>query len=93
MDAKDMCKSWILNNTNKRKTVNNKIHSYRLKHIVERLNDTYIPEDCFIQAAIDLGYEYDQNSSCFNMSFEKYKDNVKRDLSLDPFKIFYEYHK
>ncbi len=51
------CMSWLSLHARPRKTVNRRVHSYLLKHEVERWHGRiYIHEDSFIAAASALGY-------------------------------------
>lgn len=58
-EAVDLCVQWLLqvDGLERRKTVNEKIGSYTLKHIVERHYDTYIANGEFICAALYLEYK------------------------------------
>jgi len=58
-EAVDLCVQWLLHfdGLERRKTVNEKLGSYTLKHIVERHYDTYIANGEFICAALYLGYK------------------------------------
>ena len=65
---------WIKNNCIPRKSINKDFSSYWLKHVCERNMGHYIPNGCFIAAALANGYEYQNNcgfgyvNACFNMS-------------------------
>ena len=69
------CKEWITKFTTKRKTINDKHWSYGLKHKVEKWVGFYIPNGAFIQAAVELGYDYKRVrkglNANFNMSFPR----------------------
>jgi hypothetical protein len=54
----ELCKKWIEYNTSRTKTIRPKLGSYQFKHIVERSCGVYISNGAFIQAAIELGYDY-----------------------------------
>ncbi|MDA0244636.1 MAG: hypothetical protein OT477_14550 [Chloroflexi bacterium] len=78
----EICKQWINQFASKRKTINDSHGSYELKHKVEKWAEKYVCNGAFIQAAIDLDYDYKQigntPNAVFNMSFprkgtEKYK--------------------
>lgn len=72
-----ICKRWINEFVNKRKTINEDRSSYGLKHKVEMwAEDTsYVSNGAFIKAAVDLGYKYrrirDTPNAFFNMSFPR----------------------
>lgn len=73
------CSEWIDQFATKTKTIRPSTSAYVLKHKVEewlresRHKDTYIPEEAFTQAAVNLGYEASSGKdyTCFNMSFKK----------------------
>lgn len=73
------CSEWIDQFATKTKTVRPSTSAYVLKHKVEewlresRHKDTYIPEEAFTQAAVNLGYEASSGKdyTCFNMSFKE----------------------
>lgn len=70
----DLCKQWIRQFVDPRKTVNTKgSSSYGLKHAVENWAGTYILNGAFIVAAIEEGYKYKRSgpNAHFNMSFKK----------------------
>lgn len=73
----EVCKRWINEFIGKRKTINDEYSSYGLKHKVEKwAEDTdYISNGAFIQAAVDLGYEYrrirNSPNAFLNMSFPR----------------------
>jgi hypothetical protein len=54
----ELCKKWIKHNCLQTKTIRPKLGSYQFKHIVERNCGVYISNGAFIQAAIELGYDY-----------------------------------
>lgn len=67
--ALDFCRDRLT----KIKTINNRIGSYGLKHIVERECGLYIPNGGFIAAAIAAGFTYKRYihsgpNCCFNIS-------------------------
>jgi|TARA_R100001530_G_scaffold2059_1_gene3483 hypothetical protein len=67
------CK-WIKDNCISRKSINKDFSSYWLKHVCERNMGHYIPNGCFIAAALANGYEYQNDcgfgevNACFNIS-------------------------
>lgn len=69
----DICKLWIAEFIDARKTINHKRGSYALKHYVEDWADHYIPNGAFIQAAIELGFIFEVSgpNAWFNMSFTR----------------------
>jgi len=67
----DICKLWIKKFIDPRKTINTRHGSYSLKHFVEDWAGHYISNGAFIQAAIELGFNYRNRgpNAWFNMSF------------------------
>ena len=65
---------WIKNNCTPIKTINRDFSSYWLKHVCERNMRHYIPNGCFIAAALANGYRYKNDygfgyvNACFNIS-------------------------
>ena len=67
---------WIKDHCIPRKTINPDHSSYWLKHVCERNMGHYIPNGCFIAAALALGYKYRSGhhygfgdvNACFNIS-------------------------
>ena len=49
---------WIKNNCIRRRSINKDFSSYWLKHVCERNMRHYIPNGCFIAAALANGYRY-----------------------------------
>jgi hypothetical protein len=93
----DFCKKWIIDNATMTKNIRSDYTSYTFKNFVEEdsiiitVEDGdeekegpyfYVSNGAFIQAAIELGYKYKQESpgspnACFNMTCEYYsKDRV-----------------
>jgi hypothetical protein len=71
----DICKLWIKKFIDPRKTISTQHRSYGLKHFVEKWAEHYIPNGAFIQAAIELGFNYRMRgpNAWFNMSFIRAK--------------------
>lgn len=69
----DICKIWIRKFVDPRKNINKRRNSYNLKHFVEDWAGHYIPNGAFIQAAIELGFNYRNRgpNAWFNMSFTR----------------------
>jgi hypothetical protein len=69
----EICKLWIEEFIDVRKTINGERSSYALKHYVEEWADYYIPNGAFIQAAIELGFNFESSgpNAWFNMSFTR----------------------
>lgn len=65
----DICKQWIATRIEPRKMINHRRSSSTLAHDVEWSTGQYIPNGAFIQAAIELGFEYEpfDRIACFNM--------------------------
>ncbi|MEN6574952.1 MAG: hypothetical protein ABFD90_01320 [Phycisphaerales bacterium] len=73
-----LCKAWILEWIDKRKTINLKYTSYYLKHAVEAFSSTYVSNGAFIQAAMESGFnvkpvEVNSVNAYFNMSFKRFE--------------------
>lgn len=77
------CELWIKQFCAIQKGINKKINSYGLKHLAENWNSG-LPENCkyvssgaFIQAAVNLGYNYarigNSQNALFNMRVNKGK--------------------
>jgi hypothetical protein len=66
-----LCEKWIREFVTPRKAINTKHSSYGLKHAVERWTGEYVSNGAFIQAAVNLGYEYRKigPDAYFNMTF------------------------
>lgn len=92
-----LCEKWINQYCKHRKTINIKITSYGLKHAVERWSipltgeRIYILNSAFIQAAINLGYKYENSAlpgyqltpnAMFNMSFPHKGTRLYREACL-----------
>ena len=76
----DICKSWIKDNAISKESINTKLSSYTLKHLVEDSSlakdssINYVANGAFIKAAIELGYKYKQVGDLnaqFNMVIKK----------------------
>jgi hypothetical protein len=68
--------NWVLQgNARKRKTINRKVSSYGLKHVVEKDIGQYIGNDSFIAAMDTLGFDKEQIKGTpnyfFNIHLEK----------------------
>jgi hypothetical protein len=62
--------NWVLQgNARKRKTINRKVSSYGLKHVVEKDIKRYIGNDSFIAAMDTLGFEKKQIKGTPNYFF------------------------
>lgn len=69
-------KTWILENCEKRKTINKKHSSYELKHIFERSPDGfYLTNGAFKGAMLDAGY--DKHSIGINWCFAIAERSIK----------------
>lgn len=66
----ETCKKWLAEFARKRKSINDRRWSYSLKHTVERWADLYISNGAFIQAAIELGYNYKRVQNGLNANFD-----------------------
>jgi hypothetical protein len=69
-----LCREWIRENVGRRKTINHARNSYGLKHVVERVTETYITNGAFIRAALDEGFEIEpcgKKNAYFNFSYRK----------------------
>lgn len=82
-DEIEYCREWLQKYSYKRKTINNRVSSYSMKHIVESkahedgMCDGYITNGSFIVAALMEGYAMDsiyEYNPHFNMNF--YDDGV-----------------
>lgn len=78
-----VCRAWIRMWIDKRKTINKKHGSYRLKHFVEEMNDGHISNGAFIQAAFEEGFiikPFGPNSpnAYFNMSFVRIEKELRK---------------
>jgi hypothetical protein len=62
-------RDWIEVNCLYRRTINKKLPSYSLKHVVERDIGLYVPEELLIDAMIRKGYDLEKSNigTCFNM--------------------------
>lgn len=73
--ATSLCRKWIQTWVSKRKSINRKFGSSRLKHVVEAtVKPEYITCEAFIAAATSLGYKaqyYNDVHAYFDMSFRK----------------------
>lgn len=54
----ESCIDWLSTRT-VQKTINKRISSYGIKHILERELNTYVANGCFIVAVIHLGIPYE----------------------------------
>lgn len=57
-----ICRDWIKTHCKILKKVKYNSSSYGLKHLVEEMANTYIPNGAFIQAAIEEGVPFDLDS-------------------------------
>jgi hypothetical protein len=76
------CIGW-LKTKKTRKTINRKIRSYGIKHIIERELDTYVCNGSFIAAVIHLGIPYKRINNSPNIHVaiglkELYKNDPNR---------------
>lgn len=55
----ETCIDW-LSTRPVQKTMNRKVTSYSIKHIIERETGTYVANGCFIAAVIHLGIPYER---------------------------------
>ena len=82
----EVCKKWIKKWITPRKTINEEMGSYKLKHAVEKDVKDHVPNGAFIKAALELGYDYriEGPNAYFNMSFValKKKEEVEREIEI-----------
>jgi hypothetical protein len=59
----EVCKEWInAGYIEPRSTLNKKINSYGIKHMVEAWAEKYVTNEDFIKAMVDCGYRAQQTS-------------------------------
>ena len=69
--------NWVLQgNARKRKTINRKVSSYGLKHVVEKDIKRYIGNDSFIAAMDTLGFEKKEIKGTPNYFFNIHLENT-----------------
>jgi len=78
----EVCKEWIRRWAVPRETINRIHNSYYLKQAVEAEADCYVSNGAFIQAAIELGYQYKRcgylsPNAWFNMSFDRLMESIR----------------
>jgi hypothetical protein len=57
----EACKQWLMKFAKKKHLPRGKrLNSYYLKHVVEDAIEQYVSNGAFIQAAVELGYKYDE---------------------------------
>ena len=74
-DQVKLARAWIEDNVSPRKTIRKQVSSYALKHMCEQDCGEYVGNGAFIQAALDLGYQAQDNgtgrNAWFNFAIKK----------------------
>lgn len=82
-----LCTDFINQYLEKSDKFDTKLGSYELKNFVEEMNETYVPNGAFIEAAVNLGIEVRREGDTPNAEFKlqfkpEFKDRVKDVSSL-----------
>jgi hypothetical protein len=78
----EICIAWLQKYATRRKTVNKRIGSYGLKHVVEKSAGVYVSNGSLILAVYRLGYRVvpigpENPNAYFDLGFSKFKKRVE----------------
>lgn len=84
MEQIETCIKWLETKT-LLKSINSIANSYSIKHVIERENNTYIANGCFIAAVIHLGIPYSKKHRQPNIAIPMSINEIyKNDPAINP---------